>query len=73
MKVTSQGQVSIPRQIMREAGVKPGDRLQASTDEHGRIVLEPIEDPLIALLGSMPGAFDRAEMEKIRKEWDRSF
>lgn len=76
VKITSQGQISIPRQVMREAGVEPGDRLQASVDAAGRIVLEAEVDPLLALIGSAPpGAFDgaQAELQKMREEWDRSF
>ncbi|MFT4050361.1 MAG: AbrB/MazE/SpoVT family DNA-binding domain-containing protein [Solirubrobacterales bacterium] len=77
VKVTSQGQISIPRQVMREAGVKPGDRLQASTDGEGRIILEHETDPLLAIIGSAPpGIWDgaQAEIRRMRdEEWDRSF
>ncbi|MGK2878580.1 MAG: AbrB/MazE/SpoVT family DNA-binding domain-containing protein [Solirubrobacterales bacterium] len=77
MKVTPQGQVSIPRQVMREAGIGPGDRVQASTDGEGRIILEVETDPLLALLGTAPpGVFDGAQEEVRRmrdEEWDRSF
>lgn len=75
--VTSQGQVSIPRQVMREAGIEPGDRVQATTDGRGRIILEVETDPVIALLGSAPaGVFDGAQEEVRRmrdEEWNRSF
>lgn len=77
VKVTPQGQVSIPRQVMREAGIGPGDRVQASTDGEGRIILEVETDPLLALLGTAPpGVFDGAQEEVRRmrdEEWDRSF
>lgn len=73
--VTSQGQISIPRQVMREAGIGPGDRVQASTDGEGRIILEVESDPLLALLGSAPpGMFDgfQEEIRRMRdEEWDR--
>lgn len=77
VKVTAQGQISIPRQVMREAGIEPGDRVKATTDGEGRILLEVETDPLLALLGSAPpGVFDGAQ-EEIRRmrdeEWDRSF
>ena len=75
--VTSQGQISIPRQVMRAAGIGPGDRVQASTDGEGRIILEVETDPLLALLGSAPpGVFDgvQDEIRRMRdEEWDRSF
>lgn len=74
VKVTAQGQVSIPRQVMREAGIAPGDRLLASVED-GRIIFVADEDPLLALAGSAPaGTFDGAQ-EALRRmrdeEWDR--
>ncbi|MBI2691067.1 MAG: AbrB/MazE/SpoVT family DNA-binding domain-containing protein [Solirubrobacterales bacterium] len=72
VKVTPQGQVSIPAQVMREAGIKKGDRLQASTDRSGRIVLEVLSDAFDKYAGTMPGAFDRHAIESSRDEWDRS-
>jgi AbrB family looped-hinge helix DNA binding protein len=75
--VTSQGQISIPRQVMREAGIKPGDRVQASTDGEGRIILEVETDPMLALLGTAPPELFEGVQEEIRRmrdeEWDRSF
>lgn len=75
VKVTAQGQVSIPRQVMREAGIGPGDRLQASVDQAGRIVLAPESDPLLALIGSAPPGLFAGAQEEIRRmrdeEWDR--
>jgi len=71
VRITSQGQVSIPRQAMREAGLGPGDQLQARVEAPGRIVFEVVEDPLLKVLGSANGLFDRAELEAVRKEWDR--
>lgn len=75
VKVTAQGQISIPRQVMREAGIQPGDKLQARVDELGRVILEPQTDPLLALIGAAPaGLFDgfQKEVRRMRdEEWDR--
>lgn len=75
VKITSQGQVSIPRQAMRDAGLGPGDLLQASVDDDGRIVLEPVREESLVLkvAGIGTGLFDRAEFEKLRDEWDRDY
>lgn len=73
VRVTAQGQVSIPRQVQREAGISPGEQLQARVEGPGRIVFETVEDPLLKLIGSGTGLWDRSELEKIRDEWDRSF
>lgn len=70
-KITSQGQISIPRQAMREAGVEPGETLQARADGPGRIVLELVEHPMLKHIGAGTGMFDRDELERLRDEWDR--
>lgn len=71
VKVTSQGQVSIPREVMREAGIKPGDELQASVDGMGRIVMETTLDWIEEFAGSAPGLMTQEELRKMRDEWDR--
>lgn len=73
VKVTAQGQVSIPRQAMREAGIRPGDQVQARVEGPGRIVFEVVTDPWEAVIGSGGGLFDRAAIERTRDEWDRSY
>lgn len=75
VKITAQGQISIPRQVMREAGVKPGDRLQASVDEHGRVIFERDVDALLELIDTVPAgifAGAAAEIRRMRdEEWER--
>ena len=39
--LTSKGQLTIPRQLRDALGLAPGDRLQASIDQPGRLVLVP--------------------------------
>jgi len=39
--LTSQGQLTIPRQLREALGLVAGARLQASIDAHGRLVLVP--------------------------------
>lgn len=73
--MTSQGQISIPRQVMREAGIEPGDQLQASTDSEGRVVLEPVVDPLLELIAAVPPGLFAGVGEQVRRmrdeEWER--
>lgn len=71
VKVTSQGQVSIPRDVMREAGIKPGDELQASVDEAGRIVMQRTLNWVEEFAGSAPGGLTQTDIRKMRDEWDR--
>lgn len=71
VRITSQGQVSIPRQAMREAGLKPGDTLQANVDEHGNIVLSPVQDLVARFAGSVKGGMTQEDLQRMRDEWDR--
>lgn len=75
VRITSQGQISIPRQVMREAGLSPGDALQATVDVDGRVILEPVaaSGQILKWAGAGTGMFDRGEFEKLRNEWDRGY
>ena len=39
--LSSKGQLTIPSQLRHALGLTPGDRLQASVDHQGRLVLVP--------------------------------
>ena len=39
--LSSKGQLTIPRQLREALGLTPGSHLQASVDQHGRLVLVP--------------------------------
>jgi AbrB family looped-hinge helix DNA binding protein len=69
--VTKQGQISIPRQIMREAGIQPGDKLQASVDESGRLVLARPESLVDRFAGCSPGGMTQEDLQRLRDEWDQ--
>ena len=50
--LTSEGQVTIPKEIRDHLGLKEGDRLAIELDDQGRVVLRP--EPR-APLGRLPG------------------
>lgn len=70
-RVSRKNQVTLPVAALRQAQVKPGDELRVTVDEDGRLVLTPVEDPLEALIGSMPGLSASADLEALRDEWPR--
>lgn len=70
-RVSRKNQVTLPVAALHEAHVKAGDELRVTVDEHGRLVLTPVEDPLEALIGSMPGVSAAADLETLRDEWAR--
>lgn len=50
--ITSKGQVTIPKRVREQLGLKVGDRLAFRVDREGRLVVEP-ESP--SPLGAVPG------------------
>jgi antitoxin component of MazEF toxin-antitoxin module len=63
--------VTLPVAALRQAHVQPGDELRVTVDEQGRLVLTPVEDPLEALIGSVPGLSAATDLEALRDEWAR--
>lgn len=51
-KLTSKGQVTIPKQIRERLGLKVGDRLRFRIDAEGRLVVQPESSER---LGRVPG------------------
>ena len=50
MKLTTQGQVTIPAHIRKSLGLKPGDRVSFIKNDRGEVVLQKVlietEDPV---------------------------
>jgi antitoxin PrlF len=65
-KLTSKGQVTIPKEIRDRLGVRPGDKVQFFIDDRGRAVLEPTIK-LRDLVGILPRSERRLTIEEIDK------
>jgi AbrB family looped-hinge helix DNA binding protein len=65
-KMTSKGQVTIPKSIRDRLGLKPGSRLEFYIDEHGRAVMVPTVklSELVGLLRRPQGALSIEEMNE---------
>lgn len=69
-KVTSKGQITIPREVRRRLGVRPGDRLEFTEDEKGvRVTPVRKESPFAKYAGiGNPGI---GKGRKAIKKWMR--
>lgn len=50
-KITSKGQITIPRQVRKRLAVGPGDRLAFEFDADGLLRVAPVRKPLPPLRG----------------------
>jgi bifunctional DNA-binding transcriptional regulator/antitoxin component of YhaV-PrlF toxin-antitoxin module len=72
-RISSKHQATIPVDVMREAGLEPGDELRAKATGPGKVVLERVDetDAIAALAGLGDGLYEPGYLEKLRAEWER--
>jgi bifunctional DNA-binding transcriptional regulator/antitoxin component of YhaV-PrlF toxin-antitoxin module len=70
-RVSRKHQVTLPVDVLRDAGLGPGDELRVTADGRGRLILTVVQDPLEELIGSAPGLSAMTDLETLRSEWDR--
>ncbi|WP_239336141.1 AbrB/MazE/SpoVT family DNA-binding domain-containing protein [Frankia sp. CiP3] len=69
-RVSRKHQVTLPVNVLRDAGLGPGDELRVTADGRGRLVLTAVQDPLEELIGSAPGLSAMTDLEALRNEWE---
>lgn len=70
-KVSSKHQITIPVEVLREAGISVGDRLRVTVLRPGHVLLEEVEDPITKFAGSLPGVYPEGYLDELRDEWER--
>jgi len=55
-KLTSKGQITVPKAVREALGVRPGDRLAFRTLEDGTVLVEPATVDLRSLRGRLASA-----------------
>jgi antitoxin PrlF len=73
VKVTRRNQISLPAEVRRELGIKPGDPLAVEVSE-GKVVLRPkpasVADELRNLAPELWRGMDGAKyLRELREEW----
>jgi AbrB family looped-hinge helix DNA binding protein len=51
--VTSQGQITIPLEVRKKPGIKPGDRVRFIEGENGEFILKPKTGSLMDMKGCL--------------------
>jgi antitoxin component of MazEF toxin-antitoxin module len=55
VEVEKRRRVGLPREVLEQAGVQPGDRVHVQVRRDGRIVITPVADLLETYVGAIPG------------------
>jgi len=53
-KMTSKGQITVPKDIRMKLGLKPGDRIRFLLEADGRVKLMPAKRDISELVGILP-------------------
>ncbi|MEX0631183.1 MAG: AbrB/MazE/SpoVT family DNA-binding domain-containing protein [Chloroflexota bacterium] len=67
--VSPKHQVTIPRDALRAAGLKTGDRLRAEPKGAGRVLLIREDDPVARYAGALTGLYGPGYLDQLRREW----
>ncbi len=75
-RVSTKNQITIPADVLREAGLRPGDELKVVAD-NGHIVLEPAlslverqREALRQIAGKYRGVYPPGSLDEVRDEWE---
>jgi bifunctional DNA-binding transcriptional regulator/antitoxin component of YhaV-PrlF toxin-antitoxin module len=55
VEVEQRRRLGLPREVLEQAGVEPGDRVHVQVRRDGRIVLTRVADLLGTYVGAIPG------------------
>jgi len=68
-KLSSKNQATIPVAVLRETGVNPGEPLRIESAGPGEIRLISVRGRVERFAGSVPGAYPKGYLRRIRREW----
>jgi bifunctional DNA-binding transcriptional regulator/antitoxin component of YhaV-PrlF toxin-antitoxin module len=71
-RLSSKNQVTIPVDVLREAGLTPGDEVHIRASGPGRVEVERVDSLVARWAGSLPaGTYPADHLERLRDEWER--
>lgn len=70
-KLSSKNQVTIPVDVLRTAGLEPGDQVIVRAVGPGQIEIKRRRDVIDEIAGTLAGAWPPGHLKELRREWDR--
>lgn len=64
-KMTSKGQITLPKEIRLKLGLKQGDRVRFIVDDDGRVRLLPAKRDVSELMGILPSPKPKQSLEEM--------
>ncbi|HEY75555.1 MAG TPA: AbrB/MazE/SpoVT family DNA-binding domain-containing protein [Thermoflexia bacterium] len=65
-KVTSKGQITLPKGLRERLGLRPGDRV-TFVEQEGKITIEPFSDDILIWYGALRTDGPPADLKKVRE------
>lgn len=70
-KLSSKNQLTVPVDILRQAGINEGDLVKFEIGPTGAIVIKREEHPMAALIGITSGLYSDYDLRADRDSWDK--
>jgi AbrB family looped-hinge helix DNA binding protein len=64
-KMTSKGQITLPKDVRTRLGLKQGDRVRFILEDDGRVRLAPAKRDVSELMGILPGPRRKLSLEEM--------
>jgi len=72
-RLSRKNQITLPVDVLREAGMRPGDELVIRATAPGRVEVELAQDVVERFAGAMPpGTYPPGAAGELRRAWRRS-
>jgi bifunctional DNA-binding transcriptional regulator/antitoxin component of YhaV-PrlF toxin-antitoxin module len=72
-RVSSKNQVTIPVEILRQAGIAPNELVNFKFNKSGEIVIAKADSAIESLFGALSGTYVDFDLRKERDEWGSKY